>query len=224
MTDASALAALVADREPATRKGEKTRARIIEAAAAQLAASGYHDLKVLDVCTAARISTGTFYGHFKDRSALCEEVVLRAIRSVTDEILVRGAHDKDPFPAILETNTRYIGLFVSAGPFNRALQQLVDESERVRVAWQEANAKIAALIAAGVARRTGKEPDLAAARAAQSMVDGVLMQYFAWQDEGLRSAFGDVEELAYRISVLWYRLLYTADPPGAAAGPHKAGA
>ena len=213
MTDASVIAALVADQTPAARKGERTKARIIEAAASLLATSGYHELKVLDVCAAARISAGTFYGHFKDRTALCEEVLVRAIRSVTEEILVGGDRDGDPFPAILETNTRYIGLFVSAGPFNRALQQLVDESQRVRQAWQEANARIAAHIAAGVARRTGQEPDLAAARAAQSMLDGVLMQYFAWEDERLREAFGDVDALARQISILWYRLLYRTDPP-----------
>ncbi|ROR46563.1 TetR/AcrR family transcriptional regulator [Kitasatospora cineracea] len=219
MNGTTAIAALVADEVPATRKGEQTRARIIEAAASLLAASGYHDLKVLDVCAAARISAGTFYTHFKDRSALCEEVLVRVVRSVTQEILVGAGQGGDPFAAIVETNTRYIALFISAGPFNRALQQLVDESERVRAAWQEANAAIAEHIAAGVARRTGQEPDLAAARAAQAMLDGVLMQYFAWQDASLREAFGDVDELAQRVSVLWYRLLYRCDPPAPHSGP-----
>src|SRR5690349_17929196 len=50
--------------------------------------------------------------------------------------------------------------------------------------------------------------EAASARAAQSMLDGVLMRYFAWEDEDTRAAFGDVDALAYRISVLWYRLLY----------------
>jgi AcrR family transcriptional regulator len=213
MSDGEAIASLVADEQPAARKGERTRARIVESAATILAKEGCHKLKVLDVCAAAHVSAGTFYTHFEDRNALCEEVLLRVIRSLTDEVLVGGSPDIDPFPAILETNTRYVRLFLSAGPLNRAIQQLVDGSEQVRAAWQSANAEIAAHIASGVARRTGEAPDMTAAFAAQAMLDGILMQYFAWDDEEVRDAFGDVDSLAYRISALWYRLLYRADPP-----------
>lgn len=213
MADGLRIASLVADDRPATRKGERTRARIVEAAAGLLARDGYHGLKVLDVCAAAHISAGTFYTHFADRNALCEEVLLRVITNVTDDVLVRSNEDEDPFPAILETNTRYIRLFVSAGPLNRALQQLVDGSQRVREAWQQANTRIAAHIASGAARRTGQPPDLATAFAAQAMLDGVLLQYFAWEDENVQAAFGDPDSLAYRVSVLWYRLLYRTDPP-----------
>ena len=213
MTDLPALAALVADQVPATRKGERTRARIVESAATLMARDGYRSLRVMDVCASANISAGTFYGHFADRSALCEEVLLRVIQGITDDVLVRGSQQGDPFSAILETNRRYISLFVAAGPLNRAVQQLVDDSQRVRHAWQDANARIANHIAVGVARRTGQAPDLAAAFAAQAMLDGVLMQYFAWEDEQVRHAFGDIDELAQRISLLWYRLLYRSDPP-----------
>ena len=45
------------------------------------------------------------------------------------------------------------------------------------------------------------------------MLDGILMQYFAWEDEQVRTAFGDIDHLAQRVSELWYRLLYRADPP-----------
>ena len=213
MKDNAALTLLVSDAQPLERKGERTRARITEAATLILATEGYHGLKVLDVCASARVSAGTFYTHFTDRNALCEEVLLRVISGLTEDVLVPGAQDADPFPAILETNTRYIQLFVSAGPLNRAVQQLVDGSDRVRAAWQEANHKIATHIAHGVARRTGDAPDLAAAFAAQAMLDGVLLQYFAWEDDHVREAFGDPEALAFRISVLWYRLLYRSDPP-----------
>lgn len=216
MTETLTLAELLAVTRPAQRKGERTRARILESAAAIMAKDGVHNLKVLDVCSAAHISAGTFYNHFSDRDAMCEEVLLRVIDSLTDDILVGGNQTDDPFPAILETNTRYIQLFVSAGPLNRAVQQLVDGSDRVRDAWRASNARIAGQIAAGAARRTGLAPDLTAAFAAQAMLDGVLMQYFAWEDDSVRDAFGDVDELAYRVSVLWYRLLYRADPPVAA--------
>lgn len=58
-----------------TRKGEASRQRLLDAAAQQFAAAGYHDTKVSDIVKAAGLTQAAFYLYFPSKEAIFEELV-----------------------------------------------------------------------------------------------------------------------------------------------------
>jgi AcrR family transcriptional regulator len=51
-------------------KKEARRQQLLDAARTLLAERGYHDLSVDDICAAARLSKGSFYGYFESKQAM----------------------------------------------------------------------------------------------------------------------------------------------------------
>jgi AcrR family transcriptional regulator len=59
------------------RRGEETRARILEAAVECFAQHGYDATGVAEICDRARVSKGAFYHHFSSKQALFLELLER---------------------------------------------------------------------------------------------------------------------------------------------------
>jgi AcrR family transcriptional regulator len=98
------------DRElPLGPKAQRTRAAILEAAAAEFAANGYQRTTVGDVATAAGVSLGTVYQYFRDRTDLVAALVQR----VVSEMLAKTEASWRPAEGI-EGVYRLILNFVSA--------------------------------------------------------------------------------------------------------------
>ncbi len=203
-------------KESRTTKGERTRAKLKEAALALLARDGYFDLKVTDVCSEAGVASGTFYIYFEDKAALVSEVIVERIRRNALEALSGPAAD-DPFLSILNANRRYIGLWAEQASLMLALGQAMEVLPAVRDAWASANAEVAKAIAASVAKRAPTSKRALRARlfgayAMQAMLDGLLLDYFVWRRADVLEACGDHETLAQSVSVMWHRALYVSDP------------
>ena len=60
---------------PPLRKGENTRARIIDAAHARFLEQGYHGTSMRQIADAAGITVGGLYNHFAGKEAIWEEVL-----------------------------------------------------------------------------------------------------------------------------------------------------
>ncbi|GEN35127.1 MULTISPECIES: TetR/AcrR family transcriptional regulator [Aneurinibacillus] len=58
-----------------TEKGEKSRHRLMEAAAEEFARSGYHATKVSDIVKAAGLTQAAFYLYFPSKEAILSELV-----------------------------------------------------------------------------------------------------------------------------------------------------
>ena len=204
------------NRKPvAATKGERTRARLIEAASELLAEHGYHELKVTDVPKRAGVAAGVFYTYFENKPDLVlqlfDDIVERNI-----DLIFAGTPSANPFEAVLSANKRYVDLFVTGTGLNRALGQIVDTLPEARASWQRANWRIARWIAKGIAKHSGKPQPSAsdefAALALQAMLDSVLLQTYAYRDPALADMAKDPERLAYELSVLWFRAAYGRDP------------
>ena len=61
---------------PLSRKGERTRKRLLEAAEQVFADLGYHDASIVKITEAAGIGQGTFYLYFKGKKEVFDELVL----------------------------------------------------------------------------------------------------------------------------------------------------
>ncbi|GAB5482615.1 MAG: hypothetical protein Pars92KO_23720 [Parasphingorhabdus sp.] len=208
----------IADRQSLTKpqtKGERTRARLLEAAKVLLERYGYHDLKVTDVPKEAGVAAGVFYTYFKNK----EELVLQLFDDVLArniELIFTDERASNPFEAVLSANRRYVELFATGKGLNRAVGQIVDSLPEARTSWQRANWRVAEWIAKGIARHSGKgvpdETDEFAALALQAMLDSILMQTYAYRDPALAKMAKEPERLAYELSVLWYRAAYGREP------------
>jgi AcrR family transcriptional regulator len=93
------------------RKGERTRARILEAAQTVFAEAGYSGARVADIAQAANVAHGTFYTYFDSKLD-----IFRALAdAVTDEIFaaLKGGPSlgSTPMERIHNANARYIDLY-----------------------------------------------------------------------------------------------------------------
>jgi AcrR family transcriptional regulator len=61
---------------PLSRKGERTRKRLLEAAEQVFAELGYHDASIVKITEAAGIGQGTFYLYFRGKKEIFDELVL----------------------------------------------------------------------------------------------------------------------------------------------------
>lgn len=200
---------------PQGTKGERTRARLLEAARELLERDGYHDLKVTEVAPRAGLAAGVFYIYFRDKA----DLVLQLFDDVIDRNIGHifgGERVDDPFEAVLAANRRYVELFVTGGGLNRAVGQIVDALPQARERWQAANARVAERIARSMAKAEGRrsptEFQRFAALALQAMLDTTLLQAFTYRDPAQADMADDPERLARHLSVLWFRAAYGRDP------------
>jgi AcrR family transcriptional regulator len=74
MSDAFVLTGT--DGRPLAAKGQRTRARLLEAAERVFAELGYNDASIVKITEAAGVGQGTFYLYFSGKKQIFEEVVL----------------------------------------------------------------------------------------------------------------------------------------------------
>ena len=72
--------------KPVQKRTLETRARLIRAAEALIAKSGYEALRVEEVVLKAGVAKGTFFAHFKDKDALMDLLVGQEVNTRLDEI------------------------------------------------------------------------------------------------------------------------------------------
>ena len=65
-----------ADGRPLSKRGERTRRRVLEAAEAVFAELGYHDASIVKITEAAGVGQGTFYLYFASKKDVFDELVV----------------------------------------------------------------------------------------------------------------------------------------------------
>jgi AcrR family transcriptional regulator len=74
VTDVATAAGTDARGTPPTRKGARTRARLVEAAKRIFERDGFLDARIVDIAEAADIAPGTFYHYFDSKEEIFREV------------------------------------------------------------------------------------------------------------------------------------------------------
>jgi len=64
------------DGRPLSKRGERTRRRLLEAAEAVFADLGYHDASIVKLTEAAAVGQGTFYLYFASKKEIFDELVV----------------------------------------------------------------------------------------------------------------------------------------------------
>jgi AcrR family transcriptional regulator len=80
---------------PRTDRGERTRARILEAAEQVFADLGFHDASIVKITEAAGVGQGTFYLYFSGKTDVFDEVVEDLNRRVRHAMIEASSQASD---------------------------------------------------------------------------------------------------------------------------------
>ena len=115
------------------RKGERTRNRILDAAADVLAREGYAAATLTEIASVAKMQAGSLYYHFDSKDAIVEEVLRVGIdhardaicQAVASEGLGANGHDR-----LLAAVVGYTKMLVAESDFTRANIRCYEEAPR----------------------------------------------------------------------------------------------
>lgn len=213
---------LAAAADPAVRKVERTRLRLLAGLARQFHAGVERgDLKVSAVTAAAGLAHGTFYRYFADIRAATEALIEAFAIHVRDELA--GARDGEAGSRrrVRDATRVYARLFRDNAALMRCLIGIGGEATAFARAYRDLNAIWNRRMAAAIARRrSGKgaavspESMLPVAYALGGMIDEFLAQVYLRRDPALAFLAGDDDAIADLLTDLWLRGAYGEPPPG----------
>jgi AcrR family transcriptional regulator len=166
------------------RRGEKTRSRILEAAAVGFAEQGYDTTPVAEICQRAGVSKGAFYHHFASKQALFLELLERWLTTLDDR-LGQTRTEEAPVPEKLVTMTAMIRrVFQAADEQLPIFLEFWSRAAHDPAIWEATvapyrryRAFFADIVRAGVAEGTLRPVDPhTAARVVVSLAVGILVQ------------------------------------------------
>ncbi|WP_419933291.1 TetR/AcrR family transcriptional regulator [Candidatus Poriferisodalis sp.] len=113
------------------RKGERSRMRILDAAARLLSCRGYAATTLTDIAAAAEMQAGSLYYHFDSKDAIVEEVLRVGIdhaRNAIDASLVALGPDAQGSERLAEAIVAYVNCIVAESSFTVANIRCYNES------------------------------------------------------------------------------------------------
>lgn len=84
---------------PRTARGNRTRARLLEAAEQVFATLGYHDASIVKITEAASVGSGTFYLYFESKQQIFDELVEDLNRRVRHAMAEAAGSETDRMKA-----------------------------------------------------------------------------------------------------------------------------
>ena len=141
------------EKEPRTERGRRTRRAILDAAAAEFGAQGFHDASISGITRRAGVALGSFYTYFDSKDAVFRALVRDLSAQVRDQVApaVRAAPDAVAAErAGLERFLRFVRE-------HKEIYRIIDEAEFVdpeshRGHYASTAERIAQRLAGGVER------------------------------------------------------------------------
>jgi AcrR family transcriptional regulator len=122
MSDAGASQRLPA---PKTKRGERTRQKILDAAQRQIGRKGFAEASISTITAEAAVGQGTFYLYFRSKEDVLRELVLRMGRRLRRHLTLAVADA----PTRLEAERRGLRAFLEFVRANPDLYRVVAESQ-----------------------------------------------------------------------------------------------
>ncbi len=218
LADAPLHRVLEAEQDSTTQrpKGQRTRARLMAAAAFHLEQDGFVNLRVTDICARAGVSQGTFYVYFDNKTTISTALLSDFNERGIALLRSQGPH-ADDWAAIRKPTGALTRLYRHNPGLMRCLWQINDETPEFGEILRQGNAVWMQAVARSMLRRSqGGSSDLAlaVAYAMAAMVDQFLVQRYVTCDPILAELMPDEQSCADLLSALWYRAVWGALPPG----------
>lgn len=205
---------------PPTKKGDRTRAKLLFAAAKVMDSVGFHSMRVSDITQTAGVSDGIFYVYFNDKKDISLTLLENFLASThlltsTDEI-VPGS----PFEQICSSNHGWIeGVRTNAG-LMRSMYQLADQDPEFGRLVYASNRDWAQRVAHSVMRNRAMTEDYRfavffATSVLVGMMDELIRRLVIHPEpemiDFLNEKVANDGELATALAILWYRALYPGE-------------
>ena len=204
--------------KPLSAKGEKARARLMQAALVVLERDGFHKMRIADVTREAGVAQGLFYHYFKDLKSLTVEVLTDYAQANQDPTEVeKGVEPGDWYSRIYAHNLVIVRSYAKRPGVMRCLLQLADEDpEFGEMLRSNYRAQLMWLVRRmpGLFRsvRFKKHQALMVVYSLAGIGEGLIREYFINRSEPVLAANLDVEQFAELISTMFYRALFLEHP------------
>jgi AcrR family transcriptional regulator len=111
---------------PRSRKGELTRARLIDAAKAVFEDTGFLEARISDIAERAGLSHGSFYHYFESKEQIFREVATAQEAQLTapSEHKDPGAANRTELERITEANRRYLQRYRDNGKIMGVIEEV----------------------------------------------------------------------------------------------------
>jgi AcrR family transcriptional regulator len=200
---------------PTTRRGQQTRAALVEAAAAVFAEKQFLATNVTDIANRAGTAHGTFYRYFDSKEEIFREVAIDLQRKMR----AHGETDTTPVPAsfasltdeliwrITRANRRYLAAYQEYAALFAVIEQVATFNDELLAIRKEIRRGFVDHAHASIERmqREGLAFDDIDARYAASAL-GSMVDRFAYVWLVLHEPF-DLDEAARTLGLLWARSL-----------------
>ena len=197
---------------PATAKGVRTRARILDTARIVFARDGFVEAKMSDIASGSQLSVGGLYRYFTDKENVFSALIADLIAQLYDASGHTTHHfATDPYEALFEANLGYLRVYHANRDVMRAFVEAVAVDPRFReMFWRARRRHVMrfAKAARGVhGRRTidGVEIETVV-EAMACMVE--QSAYLWWAQEALAEREVSVEEAAQVVTRAWHLSIF----------------
>jgi AcrR family transcriptional regulator len=215
-TAAGTTGAAAAPGAPRSRKGVRTRARLIESAKKVFERDGFLEARIVDIAETANLAPGTFYHYFESKEQIFREVAEAQEERLTapPEGDAASTRDDSPMERIRAANRRYLERYRDEAALMGVIEQVSRYDEHVNAARmatmkhfvERAEAAIRRMQRGGVVDKR-----LDPAMAADAL--GAMVARFAelWLVQGYRDY--DFDEAVEQLTILWANALGIEDQP-----------
>ena len=189
-------------------KRVRTRARILAAAAQELATRGYEGLTVEAVCAGADMARGTFYLYYADRSKVAVAVYRMfwtAVYQLRPRLRGRSLDER-----IRITNAFYLALYARNAAFLAGQASLARDRPDFALWHDQMNHRWSLVVAANMPGDLPRDEKILRARALTAMADELLSNIFTARTPSLRQWANHPERLADCLTAIWTRVVVEA--------------
>ena len=135
---------------PRTARGERTRRSLLDAAAAEFAANGFHAGSISAITRRAGVALGSFYTYFDSKDAIFQALVT----DMSEAVRVAAREAIAPGMSPLEVERAALAAFLAFAAEHKEIYRIIDESEFVdpesyRRHYETTAARIGERLAAG---------------------------------------------------------------------------
>lgn len=146
------------DKLPRTARGERTRRKLLDAAAAEFAENGFHAGSISAITRRAGAALGSFYTYFDSKDAIFRALVSDMSEAV--RVAARGAIEPAMPPLAIERAA--LAAFLAFAAEHKEIYRIIDEAEFVdpesyRRHYETTASRIAERLAAGSAQGDFRE-------------------------------------------------------------------
>ncbi|MEA2382434.1 MAG: hypothetical protein QOH72_2405 [Solirubrobacteraceae bacterium] len=119
-------------KQPASARGRRTQARLVEAAARVFVERGYFDTRVADITQAAGVSHGGFYTYFDSKDAILRDVASAVVEQMYGVLGAPGFRGRPLEERISLAGRRYLEVYERYAGIVALIEQVATFDEHFR--------------------------------------------------------------------------------------------